>query len=156
MDNVSTLKASSLESPPMNDGSGGDIDSSEVIEKAPTKPSDKIELNDLHSPLTEDTQLLSSSLSDEINTSQVALSVRSTTVTKTTASEPSTVSKPTPKIMSVGAELGLLPDAIHEEGGGEGSGSGGWGGWGDWGSSLWTSVSTVAVSAQAIGQKVIF
>lgn len=35
----------------------------------------------------------------------------------------------------------------------EGSG-GGWGGWGGWGGSLWSSVSTVAESAQAIGQKV--
>ena len=36
---------------------------------------------------------------------------------------------------------------------GAGSG-GGWGSWGGWGGSLWSSVSTVAESAQALGQKV--
>ena len=41
-----------------------------------------------------------------------------------------------------------------EESGKETSGGGGWGGWGGWGGSLWSSVSTMAESAQAIGQKV--
>ena len=36
----------------------------------------------------------------------------------------------------------------------EGGGGGGWGSWGGWGTSLWSSVSTVAESAQALGQKV--
>ena len=36
---------------------------------------------------------------------------------------------------------------------GEGGGGGGWG-WGGWGKSLWSSVSTVTESAQALGQKV--
>ena len=40
-------------------------------------------------------------------------------------------------------------------GGGEGGGGGGWGSWGGWGTSLWSSVSSVAESAQAIGQKVL-
>ena len=39
---------------------------------------------------------------------------------------------------------------------GGGGGGGGWGMWGGWGGSLWSSVSTVAESAQAIGQKVCF
>lgn len=34
------------------------------------------------------------------------------------------------------------------------TGGGGWGGWAGWGGSLWSSVSTVAESAQALGQKV--
>ena len=37
-----------------------------------------------------------------------------------------------------------------------GSGGSGWGVWGGWGGSLWSSVSTVAESAQAIGQKVVY
>ena len=36
---------------------------------------------------------------------------------------------------------------------GNGEGGGGWG-WGGWGKSLWSSVSTVTESAQALGQKV--
>ncbi len=36
-----------------------------------------------------------------------------------------------------------------------GGGGGGWGTWGGWGSSLWSSVSSVAESAQVIGQKVL-
>ena len=39
------------------------------------------------------------------------------------------------------------------ESGDGGEGGGGWG-WGGWGKSLWSSVSTVTESAQALGQKV--
>ena len=42
-------------------------------------------------------------------------------------------------------------EASGKSGGGEGGG--GWG-WGGWGKSLWSSVSTVTESAQALGQKV--
>lgn len=141
----------SVESPSVTKNSGcDDVD----IEEDPAKPSDKMEPNVLHSPQIEDMHHLSSSLPAETNTSLAASSIDSTTVTKTTTCESSSVNKPTPpQIMSVGEELGLLPDVVHGGGGG-GDGGGGWGGWGEWGNSLWSSVSIVAESAQAIGQKV--
>ena len=44
----------------------------------------------------------------------------------------------------------VMPEASGKSGDG---GGGGWG-WGGWGKSLWSSVSTVTESAQALGQKV--
>ena len=55
--------------------------------------------------------------------------------------------EPLPAVTSAVAEQSNKPS---EDGGG-----GGWG-WGGWGTSLWSSVSTVTESAQALGPKVCY
>lgn len=52
------------------------------------------------------------------------------------------------------AEGGMGGGGKGGGGDGGGGGRGGWG-WGGWGKSLWSSVSTVTESAQALGQKVL-
>ena len=104
-----------------------------------SQPCGKIIPRVQHSSQTADIQPLSGSLSEETITSQTASSSGPTTVIKTIAYERCTINKPSSS------------SHLHKEVKGEGSG---WGGWGQWGNSLWSSVSTVAESAQAIGQSV--
>ena len=58
--------------------------------------------------------------------------------------------EPLPVATAAAAEQSNKARASEAE---DGGGGGGWG-WGGWGKSLWSSVSTVTESAQALGQKV--